>query len=61
MSSSQIHLTVENNGNRLPDTFELKTIQSIGLRLIHGLVGQLQGHFELDETDKTRFKITFSD
>ena len=61
VSSRQIHLTVENNGNRLPDTFELKTIQSMGLRLVHGLVNQLQGHFELDKTDKTRFKITFSD
>ncbi len=61
VASSQIHLTVENNGTHLPDTFELETTQSMGLRLVHGLINQLQGHFELDKTDKTRFKITFSD
>ncbi|PSB20931.1 PAS domain S-box protein [Phormidesmis priestleyi ULC007] len=61
VSSGQIYLTVENDGNNLPETFELKTIQSMGLRLVHGLVNQLQGHFELDKTDKTCFTITFSD
>ena len=60
-SSDQICLTVENDGNNLPETFELKTIQSMGLRLVHELVNQLQGHFELDKTDKTRFRVTFSD
>ncbi len=60
MPSNQIHLIVENNGNQLPDAFDLKRTQSMGLRLIHELVNQLRGHFELDETDKTRFKITFS-
>lgn len=60
-SSDQVCLTVENDGNHLPETFELKTVQSMGLRLVHELVNQLQGHFELDKTDKTRFRITFSD
>ena len=60
-SNGQIHLIVENDGNKLPETFELKTIQSMGLRLVHELVNQLQGHFELDKTDKTCFRITFSD
>ncbi len=59
--TNQIQLTVENDGNDLPEPFELKTIQSMGLRLVHGLVSQLQGHFELDKTDKTRFKVTFND
>ena len=59
--NGQICLTVENDGNNLPETFELKTIQSMGLRLVNGLVNQLQAHFELDKTDKTRFKVTFND
>ena len=61
VSNNQIHLTVENDGSNLPEAFELKTIQSMGLRLVHELVNQLQGHLELDKTDKTRFTVTFSD
>jgi PAS domain S-box-containing protein len=55
----KICLIVENNGNDLPDSFELQTIRSMGLRLVHALVNQIQGNFELDKTTTTRFKVTF--
>lgn len=58
-SESVIHLVVENDGSGLPATFELPTMRSMGLRLVHALVSQLQGQLEVDKTVKTRFKVTF--
>ena len=57
--SEKICLTVENNGNNLPDLFELQTTRSMGLRLVQALVNQIQGSFELDRIITTRFKVTF--
>ncbi|NJK52626.1 MAG: hypothetical protein HC936_06940 [Leptolyngbyaceae cyanobacterium SU_3_3] len=58
-SQTKICLIVENDGSNLPDAFELQTIRSMGLRLVHALVNQLQGTLDLDRTTKTRFKVTF--
>lgn len=58
--AGQVCLIVENDGNGLPDTFELKTLQSMGLKLVKALVDQIQGQLALDKTAKTRFKITFN-
>ncbi|KAM3102116.1 sensor histidine kinase [Phormidesmis sp. 146-20] len=55
----KICLIVENNGNDLPDRFELQTIRSMGLRLVNALVNQIRGSFELEKTNTTRFKVTF--
>ncbi|MBW4542265.1 MAG: PAS domain S-box protein [Myxacorys chilensis ATA2-1-KO14] len=57
---SRVCLIVENDGNCLPDTFELQTIQSMGLRLVNALVNQIQGEVEVEKTAKTRFKVTFN-
>jgi PAS domain S-box-containing protein len=55
-----IHLIVENDGNSLPESFELQKIRSMGLRLVNALVSQLHGQFEVEKTAKTRFKVTFN-
>jgi PAS domain S-box-containing protein len=55
-----ICLIVENDGNGLPDTFELQKIQSMGLRLVNALIHQLRGKVEVEKTAKTRFKVTFN-
>jgi PAS domain S-box-containing protein len=54
-----IYLIVENDGNGLPESFELQKIRSMGLRLVNALVNQLHGQFEVEKTAKTRFKVTF--
>lgn len=56
---NRVCLVVENDGNRLPESFELQKIQSMGLRLVNALVSQLQGRFEVEKTAKARFKVTF--
>jgi PAS domain S-box-containing protein len=58
-SQTKIRLVVENDGSNLPNAFELQTIRSMGLRLVHALVNQLQGTLDLDRTTKTRFEVTF--
>ena len=55
----QVCLVVENDGNSLPEIFELQKIQSMGLRLVNALVSQLKGQFELEKTTKTQFKVIF--
>jgi PAS domain S-box-containing protein len=56
----QVCLTVENDGNTLPESFELKKIQSMGLKLVSALVSQIQGQLAVENAAETRFKITFN-
>ncbi|HLN95390.1 MAG TPA: tetratricopeptide repeat protein [Flavobacterium sp.] len=55
-------LTVANDGETLPDGFELKNHSSLGLKLVSILSRQLRGSFSADTPDgRTRFLVVFRD
>jgi PAS domain S-box-containing protein len=58
--ADQVCLTVENGGKTLPESFELKKIQSMGLKLVSALVSQIQGQLAVENAAETRFKVTFN-
>lgn len=59
VSGSRYRLAVEDDGAGLPDGFALETAESLGLRLIHTLVGQLHGTLRVSGSGGTSFMIEF--
>jgi PAS domain S-box-containing protein len=56
-----VSLSVADNGVGLPQGFDLNTVKSLGLVLVRMLgQHQLGGSYEVDQTDGTRFHLTFS-
>ncbi len=53
-------LTISDNGLGLPPDFILEESDSLGFKLVNGLVGQLDGDLEVDMEDGTEFRIRFS-
>jgi len=60
ITHNQLILTVGNNGECLPQDFDLQTVKSMGLKLVMTLVKQLKGKIELEKDKETIFKITFT-
>lgn len=58
-ADSILILTVWDNGIGLPINFEWQNIQSMGLKLVQILAGQLSGVFEVNLHNPTAFKLTF--
>jgi PAS domain S-box-containing protein len=56
----QVTLVVGDNGVGFPKDLDFQTLDSLGLRLINTLIGQLEGAIELNSNDGAEFKITFS-
>jgi len=55
-----IELTVKDNGVGLPNNFEEKTENSLGMNLVMDLVEQIKGKLKIDNSNGACFKITFS-
>ena len=55
----RIELTVADDGKGLPQDFDLRRIETLGLRLIHALTMQLSGVVNVDDSGGTRVQITF--
>jgi two-component sensor histidine kinase len=55
----QYQLTVAVVGIGLMGDFDLQHADSFGLQLVALLTRQLEGTYEIDQTDKTAFTITF--
>jgi two-component sensor histidine kinase len=57
----QVRLSVANDGTSLPDNFDFRKVDSLGLQIVDSLVrGDLQGKFTLSkEDDKTVAAISF--
>lgn len=53
-------LTIGDNGKGLPPDFQLEKKQSLGFRLIQGLVKQIKGEFQIFNHHGTTFNIQFS-
>lgn len=54
----KLHLTVEDNGIGLPLAFDVKHLESLGLKLVNMLCLQLNGHMNYSNGQGTRFDIT---
>ena len=56
----KIKLTIANDGNPFPDDVDFRNTQTLGLQLVTGLVEQIGGIIELDNSKGTKFTITFN-
>ncbi len=55
----RISLEFANSGAPIPDEIDVKKPESMGLRLIHALVGQLGGDLEIQKAPEPRFAVQF--
>ena len=53
-------LTIRDTGGSFPDDLDINDTESLGLQLVTRLVSQIDGSIELDLSQGTIFKITFS-
>lgn len=53
-------LIVRDNGIGIPEELDIENTQTLGLTLVLGLVEQLEGTLELDRSQGTEFRMTFS-
>ena len=60
LKDDKIKLTIANDGNPFPDGIDFRNTQTLGLQLVTGLVGQIGGTIELDNSKGTKFIITFN-
>jgi PAS domain S-box-containing protein len=58
-ATSRYVLTVSNNGAPFPEEVGMNNCQTLGVRLVSALVGQLGGHIELSRTPHPVFTITW--
>jgi PAS domain S-box-containing protein len=56
---SPFSLTISDNGKGIPESLELRDVDSLGLKLVGILVDQLDGKMELRRDHGTEFIITF--
>ena len=58
-ADGQVRLCVRDNGAGLPAGFDWRQAQSLGLRLVQMLAGQLHAAVEVSSVEGTEFTITF--
>jgi PAS domain S-box-containing protein len=59
--SKYFTLVVKDSGQGLPKDFDFNTTQSLGLQLVNVLINQLEGTLEVDSSNGTEFRISFSE
>ncbi|MBD2683402.1 MULTISPECIES: PAS domain S-box protein [Nostoc] len=57
---SQYILTIQDNGVGMPESLNIKKLKSLGLKIAYDLALQLEGKLELDTSNGTIFRLTFS-
>jgi PAS domain S-box-containing protein len=60
MNKNKVNLVVGDDGIGLPKNFDIRNRQSLGLKLVIGLVNQLGGTINFDSNSGARFSITFT-
>jgi len=58
-AEENIILEISDNGKGIPESFDFRNTQTLGLQLVNALVKQLDGEIQLDSTQGTKFTITF--
>lgn len=56
-----ILIIVQDDGVGIPESLDWKNTESLGMRLVDSLTGQLQGTIELDRTGGTKFTIVIKE
>ncbi len=59
--NDKYQLKIGDNGIGLPEGLDFKHTNSLGLQLVNSLAGQIDGELELECSQGTEFKITFSE
>lgn len=54
-------LVIQDNGVGIPDHLNIKTLKSLGLKIVYDLALQLRGTLALERDSGTRFQLTFSE
>ncbi|MEH1939837.1 MAG: histidine kinase dimerization/phosphoacceptor domain -containing protein [Nostoc sp.] len=57
---SQYILTIQDSGVGIPESLNLKKLKSLGLKIAYDLTLQLEGKLELERSNGTLFRLTFS-
>ncbi|MCJ8143542.1 DUF4118 domain-containing protein [Ancylobacter sp. A5.8] len=60
LSSGRLELVIVDDGPGLPDDFDLERSPSLGLRIIQGLAGQLDGAVRFENRNGTAVLVEFS-
>ncbi|MBD2185076.1 sensor histidine kinase [Planktothrix sp. FACHB-1355] len=60
LDEHQLEMIVSDDGVGLPTNFDLKNANSLGIKLVNGLVNQLRGTLDLNTSKGAEFKITFA-
>ena len=56
----RVQLSVADDGVGLPKDVDARMGQSLGLTMVHTLIGQLQGELEIDDQNGTLFRFSFT-
>jgi PAS domain S-box-containing protein len=60
-AENRVTLLVGDNGVGFPQDLDVQTMDSLGLRLVHTLVSQLEGTLELQSDKGAKFRLAFSE
>ena len=60
VEKDKLVLMVADNGAGIPEEVDFRNTESLGLRLVNILSGQLEGTLELERNGGTKFKLTFA-
>ena len=61
-TSTELYLLhVHDNGNGLPEDFDISKLKSLGMQLVKGLARQLQGQLSYKSENGAHFYVTFKD
>jgi len=60
LNDGNIQFIIANDGKPFPDNVDFRDTQTLGLQIVTGLVEQIGGTIELDNSKGTKFTIVFS-
>jgi PAS domain S-box-containing protein len=58
-SGENVILDISDNGKGIPESFDFRSAQTLGLQLVNALVKQLDGEIKMESSNGTKFTITF--
>ncbi len=56
----QVHLSIEDNGQGIPNGFDADKSESLGIRLVSILTKQIGGELTVQKSDPTKIKLSFT-
>ncbi len=59
MPDGAVELRVADDGVGLPEGLDIQKAETLGLQIVHLLIEQLEGVFEVDRTRGTAITLTF--